>query len=187
MQNTNEIMLDIETLSTQPNASILSIGAIRFNRTERVPPLNKMDTFYIRIDMRTCDELMMHVDQNTVAWWNKQDEAIRNEAMGDGDDRVSVKEALTRLTNWIGINKDTMVWGNGDDFDCVILGEAYRAVGLTPPWKFWNTRDVRTVLDLACIKPWNLRNDYKHHPVNDCYRQVDGIKKAFDRLNLYNE
>ena len=185
MQNTNDIMLDIETLSTRPNASILSIGALRFNRKGPTPPLNKMDQFYVRIDRKSCDDLGMDVDPKTVEWWDKQEDYVKKEALDSGDDRISIKEALEMLTCWIG-NGNTMAWGNGDDFDCVILGEAYKAVGLTPPWKFWNTRDVRTVLDLGGIRSWNLPDDNKHHPVNDCYRQVDGIHKSFKILNLYN-
>jgi hypothetical protein len=182
MQTTNDIMLDIETLSTQPNASILSIGAIRFNRKGPILPLNKMDQFYIRIDRKSCDDLKMHVDPKTVEWWDKQDEAIRDEAMGDGDDRVTLREGLEKLTKWIGGGNVTP-WGNGDDFDCVIMGEAYKSVGLTQPWKFWNTRDVRTILDFGNIKPWNLPADNKHHPINDCYRQIWGVKKVFDKFH----
>ena len=50
-----EIMLDIETCSTKPNAMILSIAAIKFSRiTEITPELKNMETFYVRIDQKSC-------------------------------------------------------------------------------------------------------------------------------------
>lgn len=183
MANTHDIMIDIETRSTEPNASILSIGALRFDRFGPIKPLEEMDCFYVKITLKSCDDIGMHVDPNTVAWWAKQDTEVQNEAFG-GDDRIDITEALVKLREWIG-HGTILPWGNGDDFDCVILDQAYKKVGIATPWKFWNTRDVRTVLDLASIKPWHLLPDNKHHPVNDCYRQVDGVKKAFVKIGLY--
>jgi hypothetical protein len=178
-------MFDIETRSTQPNASILSIGAIRFNRGGPIKPLIEMDQLYIKIDMKSCDDVGMDVDQDTMKWWGMQDKEIQDEAFG-GDDRLPIKDALYALKDWIGAGT-VIPWGNGDDFDCVVLDQAYKSIGMKTPWRFWNTRDVRTVLDLAGMKPWHLLPDNKHHPVHDCYRQVDGIKKAFVKLGLYNK
>jgi hypothetical protein len=182
---TNDIMLDIETRSTAPNASILSIGAIRFDRHGPMKPLDEMDSFYVRIDLQSCDDLGMDVNPGTVEWWKKQDKVIYDEAFG-GEDRVSITEALIQLKEWIGGGTVTP-WGNGDDFDCVILDQAYKAISVKTPWDFWNTRDVRTVLDLVGIMPWHLLKDNKHHPINDCYRQIDGIKRAFAKLGLYTK
>ena len=50
----SEIMIDIETLSTTPNALILTIGAIKFNRNEDVKDLKELETFYVRIDQNSC-------------------------------------------------------------------------------------------------------------------------------------
>ena len=179
----NDIMVDIETLSTEPNAVILSLGAIKFSRDNKpVPALSEMETFYKRINIDSCKDLGMHVDPETVKWWDKQEESVKNEALGNEEGRESIQETLNQFSSWIGTNPSIKIWGNGDDFDCVILTQAYKSIGLIPPWKFWNTRDVRTVFDMGSIHPWELPNDNKHHPIDDCYRQIFGLKKAFKIL-----
>ena len=183
---TNNFMVDIETLSTRPNATIVSIAIVKFDRNGSLPKLENMEQCYIKVARESCEVLGMHVDDKTMEWWKKQDESVRWEALENPENRLSIKHALDKLSGFIG-KGNALVWGNGDDFDCTILGEAYRLCGKTVPWKFWNTRDVRTVLDLANISPWDLPSNDKHHPVHDCYRQIYGIKKAFNQLNLYNE
>ncbi|NDD98181.1 MAG: 3'-5' exoribonuclease, partial [Actinobacteria bacterium] len=61
-----QVMIDIETLSTQYNAAILSIGAVKWEESEIV------DTFYINVDPKSCKELGLHVEHKTVEWWMKQ-------------------------------------------------------------------------------------------------------------------
>lgn len=41
------------------------------------------------------------------------------------------------------------MWGNGVDFDNVILRNAYDAVSIEPFWKHWNNRCVRTIVELG--------------------------------------
>lgn len=177
-------MIDIETLSTSPNASILTIAVVKFARGGPLEKLEKMEKFYVRVSTESCRELNMHEDEDTKKWWDNQDKSIRWEAMENPEERVSIHEALQKLTNFIG-SCEAIVWGNGDDFDCVILNQAYQTCGLVTPWKFWNTRDVRTVFDLGGVTPWSLPDNQKHHPIHDCYRQIIGLKRAFKNINLY--
>ena len=178
----DEIMVDIETLSTRPNATIMSIGAIKFDRKSPIKKLEEMEQFYIKITRESCEALGMRTDPETVAWWNSQDEAIRYEALENQENRVEIKDALRQFKKWIG--RSSIVWGNGDDFDCVILDQAYKECSMETPWKFWNTRDVRTVLDLTKIRACDLPANEKHHPVHDCYRQIWGVKTGLERAGL---
>ena len=50
-----DCMIDIETLSIKPNATILTIGAIKFNKSIQERPLKDMETFYIRINKNSCE------------------------------------------------------------------------------------------------------------------------------------
>jgi len=68
----DEIMLDLETLSVRSNAAVVIIGAIKFNRYEKLKPLNDLDTFYRRINIKSCTDIGLHIDKNTVNWWNTQ-------------------------------------------------------------------------------------------------------------------
>ncbi len=168
-------MIDLETLSTRPNAIIVSIGAIKFERKGPLRDLNNLDQFYKRIDIESCRELGLHYDQSVADWWSEQDPDIRYEAL-DNPDRAKIKDVLTDFSRWFRGCK--LVWGNGDDFDCTILCEAYTIAGIKPPWDFWNTRDVRTVLDIGQVNINDLPLANKHHPIHDCYRQIVGVKKA---------
>ncbi|WP_409277834.1 3'-5' exonuclease [Providencia rustigianii] len=47
------------------------------------------------------------------------------------------------------LTDDVQVWGNGVDFDNVILRNAYNSVGLEPFWNHWNNRCVRTIVELG--------------------------------------
>jgi len=176
--NMTDVMIDIETLSTKPNAVIVSIGAIRFDRNKPLDKLENYDQLYMRVSRESCEVLGMDIDHSTVEWWARQDETIRYEALENPTDRLDIKDALKKLNTWFGSSK--YIWGHGDDFDCVILTQAYIKCGQPIPWKFWNTRDTRTLFDIAGVTNRDLPNASKHHPIHDCYRQLTGLKKAFN-------
>jgi len=46
---TVDIMIDIETLGKSPTSVIATIGAIKFNRKDRLKPMEEMKSFYRRI------------------------------------------------------------------------------------------------------------------------------------------
>jgi len=182
MYKKKDVMIDIETLSTRSNAVIVSIGAIKFERKGHLPKLEDMDSFYTKVSRESCEVLGMDVDPSTIEWWSKQDDTIRFEAIENTEGRLEIKDALTKLTTWIGTSQH--IWGNGDDFDCVILADAYARCNMKVPWKFWDTRDTRTIFDIAGIRNNDLPTNEKHHPVHDCYRQIAGVVMSMGKLNL---
>ena len=70
-----DVMVDLETLSMRPHAAVVIIGAIKFNRGEEwkvnitEDELYKKDVFYRRITIESCNKIKLHVDNNTVKWW----------------------------------------------------------------------------------------------------------------------
>jgi len=44
-RNNPNIMIDIETLGTGPNSIIATIGAMKFDRTKTIKPLEEMTSF----------------------------------------------------------------------------------------------------------------------------------------------
>ena len=176
------IMLDLETLSTRSDAVIIVIGAIKFSRKGKTPRLDEMDTFYRRITVKSCEKAGLRIDQSTIDWWKQQDKDVRYEAL-ENPDRVSLEDALRDFSKWFGDAK-TCVWGNGADFDCTILGEAFSRIEMQIPWKFFLTRDCRTLFDLAGIKKSDLPTGLEHHALHDCYRQIIGVKLSLKNLGL---
>ena len=93
-----DIMLDIETLSTRPDAVVLTLGAVTFS-----PWASEVDTdtgLYVRVDVDEQLALDRHVQQDTVEWWGKQAEEVREEALGDAN-RTSVTELLNQLNKFV--------------------------------------------------------------------------------------
>ena len=174
-----DVMLDIETLSTSSNACILTIGAIKFSRGDEVPPLYQCDTFYHRISKESCEEVGLQIDPSTIEWWMKQNEDAKYEVFTKKD-RISIKQALVEFSEWFGNSK--FIWGHGSVFDVTILNNAYSAHDMTPPWAFWNVRDTRTLYDIGRISVNSLPQDNTHHAVHDCYRQIVGVKRALTNL-----
>lgn len=174
------VMLDLETLSTAPNSAILTIGAIKFDRNSMLPLLKNMDSFYERIDLKSCQDLGLHVCKETQDWWSKQSKEAREEAFAP-EDRIPIKMALIKFAEWFDNTK--YLWSHGDDFDCVILESAYRACDLPVPWKFWSTRDTRTLFDLAGVNLRDYTAEVAHHALHDSYRQITAAKEGFQKLH----
>ena len=185
----SDIMLDLETLSVRPNAVILVIGAIKFNKGETWPEkitdkeLKKRDYFYTRITIDSCTAVGMHIDPDTQKWWSEQEADIKYEAL-EHPNRLPIEKALIDFRSWIGGNEYIKVWGNGSSFDCTILGEAYKQCNMKIPWNFWLERDLRTIMDLGGIKAYQLPQYGKHNALYDCYRQIIGFQRAEQKLKL---
>ena len=100
-------MIDLETLSTKPDATVLTVGAIKFDPYTDLEPHSGL---YLRLNVDEQSELDRHVDQGTLEWWAKQDEKIRNEALGD-EDRVQLTEFVRQLNKWcVGLDE---LWCQG--------------------------------------------------------------------------
>uniref|UniRef100_A0A6C0LWW7 3'-5' exoribonuclease Rv2179c-like domain-containing protein n=1 Tax=viral metagenome TaxID=1070528 RepID=A0A6C0LWW7_9ZZZZ len=177
----SNVMLDLETLSTDSNSVILTIGAVRFNREYKVPELSKCDTFYRRIKLGSCEEVGLQTSKDTQEWWDSQSKSARHEVFINKD-RVGIHQALCEFVEWFG--RSSYIWAHGDDFDCVVLNSAYKACDILPPWKFWNTRDTRTIYDIAKVHINDVPVEIAHHALHDAYRQVVLLQNSFKILKL---
>lgn len=139
----HDIMIDLETLSTQPNAAILSIGACYFDMSTG----NIGDTFHRHIHFTDYPEIG-HISAETVKWWLKQSDAARK-ALTDNKTGVALATALMELHDFVPRNKQAKFWSNGATFDLVIIRSAFDRCGHSVPWQYWQERDVRTIVDIA--------------------------------------
>jgi len=124
----NNIMVDLETMATHPNAAIVAIGAVRFTD-------DLQDSFYQVVDLQSSIRAGLDVDGVTVNWWLMQEEAARQAITAPG---IELTKALTLFDKWLG--KEAVVWGNGASFDNAILANAYHKTGINLPWKYYNNR-----------------------------------------------
>jgi hypothetical protein len=183
------VMLDLETLSTRSNATILVIAAIKFKNNVNIPEemseenLSKMDTFYKRITFDINNKkTKYHIDKNTLEWWNKQSDEVCYEALKHPD-RISLKDALQQFADWIqNEGTDVKIYGNGSSFDVTIITEAFAIEEIPIPWKFWMVRDLRTVMDLGNVRMSSLPIEKQHHALYDCYRQIIGYQRSMKNI-----
>ena len=142
-----QVMVDIETWSTRPNALIVSIGAVKFDPEDPDAPF---DAFHVAIDpsRHVVAETAFHIDPETMLWWLHSDRTHARErwmAMV----KMDLGTALDGFAMWYGSDKTIPVWGNGATFDNVVLSEAYRAIGQERPWEFRADRCYRTLKNLT--------------------------------------
>ena len=138
------LMLDLETMGTRPGSPVLSIGAVLFDSTQLGPE------FYARISLESCMRAGLQPDASTILWWMQQSDAARRE-ITDPVSQMELRDAVVQFSEFVIKNATPpfTVWGNGSDFDNVLLTEAHRAVGIEPPWRFWANRCYRTLKSLA--------------------------------------
>ena len=186
----NHIMIDLETLSTQPNAHILSIGAVAFSMDKGI-----VDEFYYCLGIGKQDR---HVSLATVAWWMGQSLEARKvfEDPLDG----CLPSALMRLHDFCSrstldgvCSRGTLdgVWAKGPSFDLVILENAYKQYGINCPWPFWAHRDVRTIefifQSMGGLKSvLGTKRGTAHNALDDARVQaqdVIGMMRFIDQVN----
>jgi exodeoxyribonuclease VIII len=172
---TKALMIDLETMATGPNATVLTLGAVTFNPWGN----GYSDKLYFRVDIDDQDALGREVDPNTLDWWSKQDPAIMEEAFSP-DDRVPLKEAVDRFHKFAwGCGT---FWSHGATFDLVIMENLYRQLGKPLPWNFWQLRCTRTLFDLGWDPDMPKAN--KHNALEDAIRQAAGVQNVYRKLNI---
>jgi hypothetical protein len=166
-------MLDLETMGTCPDAAIMAIGAVYFDK-DRIE-----SRFYEVIDLDSCVDSGGIMEASTVLWWMVQNDAARKAITSQG---VSVLTALQHFNAWcqsLGEKKDLAVWGNGSDFDNVLLNATYSRMGMALPWYYYNNRCYRTIKSLyPDIKI--RREGTKHNALNDAENQANHLMDIFD-------
>ena len=164
-----DVMLDIETLSTRPNALVLSIGAVRFSCA--TDPI--FDTQFFAVPS-LMEQIMAgrHVDQKTQEFWQKQPLSASDHWNGPNVAYKGVREALVGLAEFV--TDAPRVWANGIVFDIGIMESLYRANNMEPPWKYNAPRDARTFYDTnpEVTKLGSTEDYLAHHPLGDCKLQI---------------
>lgn len=176
MANT-DVMIDLETLDVLPTATILTIGAVKFDPFGDDVNDPKCTKFYTRVDVDSCDRLGASVSQSTLDWWASQSQEAQNEAF-DPADRVDIVTAIDQLYKFCWGAK--RVWSHGAGFDVIILEWYFRKIGKAIPWSFWEVRDTRTMFDIG-INP-NRPPVLKHHALEDAWNQAVGVQNVFNKL-----
>ena len=171
-------MLDLETLDVTPSATVLTLGAVKFNPFTDDEPHSEI---YIKISIDEQDKLERTVSDSTLEFWSKQDPQILEEAL-DQTHAVSIDDALAQLNKWmVGIDE---LWGWGYGFDMTILEDLYRQIGKPIPWQFWQISDARTLVKRMDRDPRKDMQSDLHNALADAYFQAKAIQIIFKKFNF---
>lgn len=159
------IMCDLETTGVDAGCCILSIALVPF--CTDLP----LDTFYETISHTDSHIEGFIDDPQTLRWWDKQKPEIQQEAFGGTRKLRSVLESMSFYLQTIGDPKEIYLWGNGKDFDNVILSHALKRMGMKQPWHYRNNRCYR---DLAAMYPMFPKGDVMqaHNALSDALAQA---------------
>lgn len=163
-----EISLDLETLGTRAGSVIVSIGAVAFAKGAGI-----QSEFYAVPSIKDQLDRGMSIDASTLQWWLRQSEEARAVFKEPAQPPES---ALSDFTCWVeGLcGKEARIWGNGSDFDNALLAAMYHAYEMPVPWKFWNSRCLRTLQSLYPDKKI-ARSAGHHNALIDAREQGEHI------------
>lgn len=178
-------MIDLETMGLRPNAAIVSIGVVKFQQL----PGSQLDitvqsTFHVSVSLKSCLDHGLTTDQSTVDWWSKQSAQARSS--WQREDAPPLLEALTQLTQWmmVGCSESQNVpWGNGADFDLVLLKSAYNSISADPPWRYYNQKCFRTVKSLFPVAEVPRQGTH-HNALDDAMYQTEVLRSIVRVHNL---
>lgn len=172
---TPHVMIDIETVGTEPGDAILSIAAVRFNRDEGF----ENSEFTQEISLESCVlDYDMDIDGDTVEWLDDQEA----EFTVDGKE---LHTALKRFNQWFPDDYHTKVWAKSPSFDCQLLKNAYGRCDINPGWNWWNERDVRTANQFYEYMAEEEMPDTSvegtaHEPLYDAKKQAVNTMRSLD-------
>jgi hypothetical protein len=136
----NDVMVDIESLGVRAGCAILSIGAVAFDNDG----LGK--EFYRVISIRSCLDAGLRINEDTLAWWKKQEHNEILELVKNKEVAIPLKQALEEFADFLrSFGDDVKFWGNGAIMDNAVILYAAEACGVDIPVKYWNHLCYRTI------------------------------------------
>lgn len=172
-----DVMLDLETMSTGPDAAIVAIGAVEFD-----PEAGIGTSFYMSVDLLSSVAGGGQMDASTVLWWLQRDAAVRA-AIVHGRPLPLVLESFSRWLARCGPVAQVRLWGNGAGFDNVILRRTYTRLDAEPPWTHWNDRCYRTLKEMRPDIPMQ-RQGMHHHAHDDARSQAEHALRLLAAMQL---
>lgn len=167
-------MVDLETLSQEPTAVIVTIAAVKFNFDS-----DEIETFSVNVDPKSSLKYGAIISQDTLDWWKRQDKAAIDAWKLNP---ISIESAIDQFIEFLGDCDKTKLWAQGIDYDFVILKFIMKQLGLSAPWKYWNQCDTRTVFTIADFNTkFAPRVGSYHNAIDDCRTQIAWLKQILSK------
>lgn len=179
----NHIMLDLETLDTGPRSVVTSIGAVVFRPDED----DTLAEFYVELtdDLPSQQECGRTISGDTVKWWMQQDPAAKKIFADPGmpNVRVDLRKGLMMFKGFVAEHESVEgMWGNGADFDNIILGTLYEDCGMRKPWSYGINRCFRTYKNHPGVPHKYERVGTHHNALDDAITQAKHLQRIWSCL-----
>jgi len=173
-QKHSGVMVDLETLSTESNAAIISIGAVKFSYTMGI-----QSKFKVNVSGKDCHRHGLHLCPDTIDWWSKQSQAAQDSWKQNPQ---SLTDAVDMFLEWWGEDKNLWFYANGLSFDAPILRNAIQAVGKKQPWAYRHEMDLRTIYNMVGYDRNKRANSelLYHDALADAEYQTNELLKLFE-------
>lgn len=191
--------MDIETLSTNGNAIVLSIGICFFDDSVMQPFSDIVDSgMEIFFNVEEQVELGRHKSPSTQSWWESQGEEARR--VLTAEHTINPREFYDVYTselvkhdlhqNWL--TKHGRWFTRGPHFDIAIMDSLFGDYNVSPPWKYYNVRDIRTWLEchgmpdnLKLVRPDGMvAHNALHDAAFDAWMMQQVTHKRLDELDI---
>ena len=154
-----DITFDFETCALSPNAAVMSMAAVAWDRNGEDTPfytddnILKYPTYSAHVDLRSMFIDGFDFDKRISDWWASQsDEAKANVLAADNYDEpcLPIKDVVENFFSWVSAveksmeSSDANLWCQGSDFDIAILRNICNKYHIDLPIKHNNFRDHRT-------------------------------------------
>lgn len=178
-------MLDLETLSTKPDACILSIGCVLFylggSRHGEI-----LDKFEVAVDnVATPEDQRGSIDLATVVWWMHPARSGALFELQTIRDARQLATAVLKARDFLDTAEDIRgLWSKSPTFDEVILRSAFKRCEVEFPLSYRVSRDVRAIEALAEFAGLTMPPfiGQPHSALADAMHQTACVVRAFSHL-----
>lgn len=173
------LMIDLETLSLQPNCVVTQIGYVLFDE------IAVHGSFLLRPDAEEQIARGRHVSFSTFSWWLKQGEEARDSMARGSKHHMTdcLNTFINDVENSVGWSNIKQVWSNGLLFDVAIMEDIFHMYGVEIPWHYRAPRDVKTLCYL--IPDFEMTKPTVAHDANaDAFAQAQSVQRALQRIKI---
>lgn len=194
------IMIDKESLSTQPNAAFISLSAVVMDFDAKSPQESLLNRFNMYVDFDSAFDYGTngggHIDPQTILWWFRQCDAARMDQVNGQAEARDLREVLHSFNNWVrdvanlyGVHRDRIeIWSCGPMQDQNWLQNAWfdRMFGQADQaWPWWGVRCGRSFLSTYYqVKEGVANEGTLHVGIDDCCNQARKLFAIIRSIDL---
>ena len=166
-------MLDLETMSTSPNAAIVQIGACYFD------VYGIKETFCVNVNLHSEAAFGFDIEADTIMWWLSQSKEAQ-----DSIRQTPMESSIALIDTSVFLRRADWIWSHST-FDFVILMNHYRKLKIAPSFHFRNSMDIRTLVNLTVDKSRAIREGIHHNALDDSIYQAGYVTNCLKEIGKW--